>query len=80
MSCLKVKQQHINKILIAANNSNVRDALLWYHFISRWFNFRVFRAMISARNLSPATLNNLMVCLNEIKQLREFMPPQIIYL
>jgi hypothetical protein len=54
--------------------------LLWYHFISRWFNFRVFRPKISARDLSPAKLKNLMVCLNGIKQLREFIPPLIIYL
>jgi hypothetical protein len=33
--------------------------LLWYHYISRWFYFRIFRARQSAGNSTPSKLNNL---------------------
>ena len=53
---------------------------LWYHYISRWFNFRVFCARQSVRNSTPSKLNNLKVFLYRNIELREFMPPRICYL
>jgi hypothetical protein len=54
--------------------------LLWYHYISRWFNFRVFRATSTARKSTPVKLNHLTIFLYKKIQLREFMPPRICYL